>query len=384
MKRHWITRFVRSTPPDKATGAVMVPVYRASTYHQPDPWNPQKYDYARSGNPTREALEQAMADLEGGARGLAFASGNAAITAACLLFGSGDHLIVTRDCQGGTQRMFREVWARFKLSASFVDTHDLTAVERAILPNTRAILVENFSNPFLAVTDIAPLVKLAHQRGVLVLVDNTFVTPAWQNPLTLGADAVIYSATKLIAGHADVTAGLIVAREAALGDRLYTIQNSTGGILSPDESYQVLRGLQTLPLRAARAAENAEELARWLKKQPEVAQVYYPGLKGHPGHEIAKATMRGFGNMVTLCMREAERVPQWVRALSLIQVGAGFGSTATILSIARLHCHAALTPAERAERGIGDDVVRFSVGLEAVEDLQNDLLQAWRGVDQAR
>ncbi len=361
---------------DPATQAVTPPIYRATTYHQADPWNPPVYDYARSGNPTRHAFEQAMADLEHGVKGFAFSSGMAALTAAFMLLSQGDHLIVTRDCQGGTQRVLRGVFSRFGIQVSYVDTEDFDALEKAVKPNTQAILVENFSNPFLHVTDMPRLAKWAHEHHLLVMVDNTFITPYLQNPLTLGADLVIHSATKMIGGHSDITAGVAVAKEEDLARRLYFIQNACGAILSPDDAYMSLRGLHTLPVRMDRAQDTAMQLATALVTHPQVQRVYYPGLKTHPGHEVAKQTMRGFGQMLTIRLKDARLVPELARHLRLARVGAGFGGTETIISLPELHCHAALTPEERYERQITPDVVRISVGLESAADLLHDILEA--------
>lgn len=371
------TRFVHpGTERDPATGAVVPAVYRSVSYHHGDPAAPLRYDYARSGNPTREALEQAIATLEGGDRTMAFASGNAALASVFLLLSAGDHLLVTRDCQGGTQRMLRAVFSRFGLSASYVDTDDLSALEAARTPQTRAVLVENFSNPFLRVTDIAAVADWAHAAGLLLVVDNTFLTPYLQAPLMLGADIVVHSATKMISGHGDVTAGLATVRGADLGRRLYTVQNAVGAILSPDDSYLVLRGLRTLPVRMERASQGAGELARWLQRQPEVRAVHYPGLPEDPGHALAARTVGGFGNMVTARLAREDLIVPFVRALQIVEVGAGFGGTSTSISLPPLHCHAALTGEERDERDIRMDILRFSVGLEDIADVQHDLRQA--------
>jgi cystathionine beta-lyase/cystathionine gamma-synthase len=364
---------------DPATKAVVPPIYRATTYHQADPWNPPEYDYARSGNPTRHAFEGAMAKIEGGIQGFAFASGMAALTSAFMLLSQGDHLIVTRDCQGGTQRVLRGVFSRFGILASYVDTEDFEALEGALTPNTRAILVENFSNPFLHVTDIPRVGEWAHAHGLIVMVDNTFITPYLQNPLQLGADLVIHSATKMIGGHSDITAGIAVARDLALAQQLYFIQNACGPILSPDDAYMSLRGLHTLPVRMAQAQKTAMALACALSHTPGVKTVYYPGLPDHPGHDTAQRTVRGYGQMLTLRLEPAAGVPEVTQHLKLARVGAGFGGTETIVSLPVLHCHAALTQEERSERLITPDVLRISVGLEASEDLIEDFTAAILG-----
>ncbi|PSR21867.1 MAG: cystathionine gamma-synthase [Sulfobacillus acidophilus] len=376
------TRFVH-TPgaADPQYHALVPPIYKATTYHQHDPWQPGRYDYARSGNPTRQALEEAVAHLEGGVRGFAFGSGMATLTATFLLFEAGDHLLVTRDCQGGTQRLLRGVLQRFGLSVTYVDTHDLDQVDQNLQPNTKAILVENFSNPFLWVSDIALIAEWARSHQLLTLVDNTFLTPYLQQPLTLGADVVIHSATKMISGHSDVTAGVAAVRDPDLGRRLYFIQNACGLALSPDDSYLVFRGLKTLPVRMDRAQANAATLAHALANWPEVAAVYYPGLPSHPGHDTARRTAAGFGTMLSFRLKHPQRVPEMVQRFHFTQVGAGFGGTETIVSLPELHCHAALTPEERNERLITPDVVRVSVGLENPADIIHEFEHAIRAID---
>ncbi|MCL5116313.1 MAG: PLP-dependent aspartate aminotransferase family protein [Firmicutes bacterium] len=377
------TRFVHTGQEiDRATQAVVPPVYRATTYHQADPWNPPRFDYARSGNPTRQALEDAMAELEGGVRGFAFGSGMSALTAAFLLFSAGDHLIITRDCQGGTQRVLRGVFSRFGIEVSYVDTDDLDEVEQSLKPNTKAVLVENFSNPFLRVTDIGLVAEWAHAHDLLVLVDNTFITPYLQQPLKLGVDLVIHSATKMISGHSDVTAGVSVARTRELADRLYFVQNSCGLALPPDDSYWAFRGLKTLPVRMEQAQASAMKLAEALTTMPEVTAVYYPGLPQHPGHDTAQRTVAGFGQMLTFRLAQPFWVPNMVKHFQFAMVGAGFGGTETIVSLPELHCHAALTPNERTDRSITPDVVRVSVGLENAQDIIHEFQHAIRAASQ--
>jgi len=366
---------------DPATGALTPAVYRAVSFHHRDPAEHLRWDYSRSGNPTRDALEGAIAAVEGGTRGFAFASGNQAITAAFLLFAAGDHLIVTRDCQGGTQRLVRAVLNRFGLEVTYVDTDDLAAVRAAWRPTTRAVLVENFSNPFLRVSDIPALAAWTHDAGIRLLVDNTFLTPYLQAPLALGADLVLHSATKMIAGHGDVTAGVAATADPELGQALYMVQNATGGMLSPDDSYQVLRGLHTLPLRMERAQATALAFAQWLSEQPEVTEVHYPGLAEDPGHATAARTVRGFSNMVTVRLEDPRLVAPMARRLGMLRVGAGFGGPETSISLPELHCHAALTGAEREERRLTGEILRFSVGLEDLADIEGDLRQALDGAE---
>ena len=363
-------------PTDPMYHAVVPPVYRATTYHHADPWNPPPFDYARSGNPTRQLLEDALAEAEMGVRGLAFSSGMSAITAVFLLFSQGDHLIVTRDCQGGTQRALRGVFSRLGISATYVDTDNLAAVQEALTPATKAIFVENFSNPFLRVTDIQAVASWAHRHQLLTIVDNTFITPYLQKPLQLGADAVVHSASKMLAGHSDVTAGVIVAGSPELAQRLYFVQNACGLALSPDDSYLVYRGLKTLALRMEQAQTSAMALAAALQQVPGVVEVYFPGLKEHPGHDTALRSVGGFGAMVTFRLESAELVRSMVSRLQFTAVGAGFGGAETSISLPELHCHAALTADERREREIGSDIVRVSLGLEHTDDIVDEFVAA--------
>jgi len=363
-------------PPDPLTGATVPPLYLTSTYTQQALGEHLGYEYGRNDNPTRQALEEALASLEGGKAAVAFASGMAAITAVLLLLESGDHVLVTRDCQGGTQRLFRAVLARFGLTVSYVDTDDLDAVDAALRPNTKAIFIENFSNPFLRVTDTALVAEWAHSHQLLTLVDNTFLTPYLQQPLQLGADVVIHSASKMIAGHADVTAGVAVVANPDLGHRLYTILNACGMALAPDDAYLAQRGLKTLPLRMGQAQESALALAQALVTHPMVERVYYPGLSQHPGHDIAQRTMQGFGAMLTMRLADDQAVHRLVNRLQFVRIGAGFGGAETTISLPELHCHAALTETERAQRSITSDLVRISVGLEATTDILDEFFRS--------
>ena len=361
---------------DQAFKAVVPPVYKATTYHHADPWDPPPYDYARSGNPTRQAFESALAKLEGGVQGFAFSSGMSAITAALMLFSAGDHLLVTKDCQGGTQRVLRDVFSRFGIEVSYVNTDQLEELQSQRQNNTKAVFVENFSNPFLRVTDIGQVSEWAKSWRLLTLVDNTFITPYLQRPLSLGADLVIHSASKMIAGHSDVTAGIAVALEPELAHHLYFIQNATGMALSPDDAYQAFRGLKTLPLRMDRAQASALTLAKALTDWPEVTQVYYPGLVTDPGHETAQRTANGFGAMLSFRLESPDRVREMVKRLRLTVIGAGFGGAETSISLPELHCHAALTREERFERGITSNIVRVSVGLENSADIVAEFQRA--------
>src|SRR5512145_3251339 len=284
---------------DERTGAISFPIYPSATYRHPGVGESTGFDYTRSGNPTRQLLEEALAQLEGGARGLAFASGMAALTTLFLHFASGDHLVVSQDLYGGTYRVLDQVFGKLGLSVSYVDTGDTTAVTAAIRPNSKALLVETPGNPLLGVADLAALGRLCRERGLLFIVDNTFLTPVLQRPFDFGADVTVYSATKYFGGHNDLCAGVLVARTAELGERLYFLQNSTGGILPPQDCWLLLRSIKTLTLRLERHCANALQVARWLRTHPKVTAVYYPGLEEHPGHELSKRQTTGFGGMLS-------------------------------------------------------------------------------------
>lgn len=358
---------------DPRTGASSMPIYQVSTYHQPDPEHLGTYDYGRSDNPTREALENAIAGLEGGARGLAFASGMAAISSTLMLFEPGDHLLVGRDVYGGTYRVLTTLFRKWKLEAEFVDSTDPDAVLRAIRPGTRGLFVETPANPLLQITDLAAMAAIARARGLLSIADNTFMTPHLQRPLELGFDLVVHSATKFLGGHSDTIAGLAVAREAALGKRLRFIQNAFGAVLGPQDSWLVQRGLRTLAVRLDAQQAAAARLAVWLAARKEVRRVYYPGLEGHPGRDIHNRQADGAGAVVSFELANGPAAVAFLKAVHLPLVGVSLGGVETILSYPATMSHAAMPPAERHARGISDGLVRLSVGLEDVEDLIADL-----------
>ncbi|KPD01709.1 Cystathionine gamma-lyase [Geobacillus sp. BCO2] len=286
-------------PGDPHTGAVSVPIYQVSTYKQEEVGKHKGFEYSRTGNPTRAALEKLIADLEGGEAGFAFASGMAAITAVMMLFQSGDHLVLTDDVYGGTYRVMTNVLNRFGLEATFVDTSDVANIEAHIRPNTKAIYIETPTNPLLKITDLQAAAAIARAHGLLLIVDNTFSTPYFQTPLELGADIVIHSATKYLGGHSDVVAGLAVVRTPEFAQRLHYVQNSTGGVLGPQDSWLLMRGMKTLAVRMEEHEENARQIAAFLAEHKAVKRVHYPGLPDHPNHELAKQQMRGFGGMIS-------------------------------------------------------------------------------------
>ncbi|ALA69473.1 cystathionine gamma-synthase [Geobacillus stearothermophilus 10] len=363
-------------PGDPHTGAVSVPIYQVSTYKQEEVGKHKGFEYSRTGNPTRAALEKLIADLEGGEAGFAFASGMAAITAVMMLFQSGDHLVLTDDVYGGTYRVMTNVLNRFGLEATFVDTSDVANIEAHIRPNTKAIYIETPTNPLLKITDLQAAAAIARAHGLLLIVDNTFSTPYFQTPLELGADIVIHSATKYLGGHSDVVAGLAVVRTPELAERLHYVQNSTGGVLGPQDSWLLMRGMKTLAVRMEEYEENARQIAVFLAEHKTVKRVHYPGLPDHPNHELAKKQMRGFGGMISFdvgSLECAEKVLSRVRYFTLAE---SLGAVESLISLPGKMTHASIPKERREQLGITDGLIRLSVGLEDVNDLLDDLAQA--------
>lgn len=363
-------------PGDKTTGAVSFPIYQVSTYKQDEVGVHKGYEYSRTGNPTRFALEELIKDLEEGERGFAFGSGMAAITAVMMLFSSGDHVILTDDVYGGTYRIMNKVLNRIGLQSSFVDTTDLDAVKDAIKPNTKAIYIETPTNPLLKVTDIKSAAQLAKAHGLLTIVDNTFSTPYWQTPLTLGADIVLHSATKYLGGHSDVVAGLVVVNNEKLADDLHFVQNSTGGILGPQDSWLLIRGIKTLGLRMEAHEANTLKIVEFLSAHKAVDKVYYPGLESHPQHAIAKTQADGFGGMVSFDVGSAEKAAEVLSKVKYFTLAESLGAVESLISVPAKMTHASIPAERRAELGINDGLIRISVGIEDVEDLIDDLQNA--------
>lgn len=360
---------------DPLTGAVSTPIYQVSTFHQ-DIDHPGLYDYSRSGNPTRAELEHLIADLEHGVRGFAFASGMAATTAVLMTFAPGDHLVVSEDLYGGTYRALTKVFSRWQLEVTFVETADTRAVREAIRPNTKALFVETPSNPLLKISDLKGLIAIAKEHHILTIVDNTFLTPYYCRPLEWGADIVVHSATKFLNGHSDVVAGLVVAREEEVASAIGFIQNALGAVLGPQDSWLLIRGLKTLGIRLDRQSANALELAKWLSGQPWVEKVYYPGLPGYPGKEVLEKVSSGYGAIVTFVIKEDEIFRRLLHRLVLPAVAVSLGAVESILTHPATMSHAAMPAEERAKRGIKDNLVRLSVGLESPKDIIADFLQA--------
>ncbi|QOS97760.1 bifunctional cystathionine gamma-lyase/homocysteine desulfhydrase [Brevibacterium sp. JNUCC-42] len=361
---------------DIHTGAVSTPIYQVSTYKQDGIGVHKGYEYSRTGNPTRHSLETYMADLEGGARGLAFGSGMAALSTILSLCNQGDHLVVGDDVYGGTYRVITRVFSKLGLEATYVDTTDLAAVEKALRPNTRMIIMETPTNPLLNVTDVRAVAEIAKSKGVLLVVDNTFMTPYWQNPLDLGADIVFHSATKYLGGHSDVVAGVVVTKEAELGEQLHFLQNAIGAILGPQDSWLLLRGAKTLGIRMEEQENNANQLALWLQEQASISRVLYPGLASHPGHEQMKKQARGFGGMISFDVGSNSRAEEVLSKLKYFTLAESLGAVESLIGLPARMTHASIPAERRAELGITDGLIRISVGIEDVEDLLEDLEQA--------
>ncbi|RII30232.1 MAG: cystathionine gamma-synthase [Geobacter sp.] len=362
---------------DPLTGALGVPIYQTSTFRQKSLDEFGKYDYARSGNPSREAVEEAIALLEGGSRGFAFASGMAAITSTLLIFSAGDHLVVCDDVYGGTYRALTGIFNRLGISSTFVDATDPTAVEAAIRPETRGIYLETPSNPLLKVTDLRRLVALARSRGIITLVDNTFMTPYLQRPLELGCDIVLHSGTKFLSGHSDVICGYAVVRDEELGERIRYIQNGFGAILGPQDSFLALRGLKTLKVRMDQSQASTVRIVHWLAEQKQVTRIHYPGLEDHPGHLIHQGQADGPGAVFSFELDSFETTRRLLEGTRLASFAVSLGGVESIISYPARMSHAAVPADERERKGIKDTLVRFSTGLEAAEDLMADISAAF-------
>jgi cystathionine gamma-synthase/cystathionine beta-lyase len=362
---------------DTRTGAVTIPVYQTATFRHPGLGQSTGYDYSRSGNPTRQALEEGIARLDNGARGFAYASGMAAIANLMLLFRPGDHLVVTEDLYGGSYRLFEQTYRQYGLEFSYVDTSDPARVAAAIRPNTRCLFVESLTNPLLKVTDIAALSALCKGRDILMIVDNTFLTPYLLRPLDLGADITVYSATKYLSGHNDTVAGLAVVKDPQLAEKVYFQQNSVGAVLGPQDSWLTIRGMKTLSIRLDRQQENAGRIARWLDAHPRVHKVYYPGLADHPGHDLQQRQSGGFGAMIAFEVDNPALVEQLLLKTRLISFAESLGGVETLITFPEGQTHADIQPEIRRRLGITSTLLRLSVGIEDVNDLIADLDQAF-------
>ena len=364
--------------PDPTSGAVVPPVHLASTFMLPAAEGPADYDYARTGSPTRHAFEAVAASLDSGARALAFASGMAATHCASLLLKPGDHLVTGTDIYGGSWRLFNNVLTEQGIAVTAVDTTNREAVRQAIRPETRMLWIEPIGNPLLSVTDVAGCVAIAREAGLLLVADNTLATPVLCRPLELGADIVMHSATKYIGGHSDLLGGLVVARTAELGERLHWLQNATGGVLGPLESFLCCRGVKTLELRVLAQSATAARIAGWLSRHPRVRRVHYPGLADHPNHAVAAGQFSGgFGGMVSFeidgDVAAAKRV---VESTELFRLAVSLGAVESLIELPAVMSHGAYAPEARRAVGITDGLIRLSIGLEAAADLEADLAAA--------
>ena len=364
--------------PDPTTGAVTIPIYQTSTYVQEGLGKHKGFEYARTQNPTRTALEKNMAVLEAGCAGYAFASGMAAITAVThLLLKQDDHAVCTENVYGGTFRLFDKIVKNYGVEFTYVDTSNLGDLERAIRPNTRMVFVETPTNPLMVITDVRAVCDLAHRHNCRVVVDNTFMSPYFQRPLDLGADIVVHSTTKYLNGHSDSIGGVAVLKRKDDAARLQFIQNAAGAILSPFDSWLVLRGIKTLAVRMEAHNANGMTIAKYLAGRKDVHRVYYPGLANHTGHNLAKKQMSGFGGMIAFDLGSLERAKRFLEAVKLCSFGESLGGVETLISHPATMTHDSVPPEERARMGITDGLVRISVGIEDVEDLIADLERAF-------
>lgn len=361
---------------DPHTGAVSVPIYQVSTYKQEAVGKFNGYEYSRTGNPTRNALEELIKDLENGVAGFAFGSGMAAISSVMMLFKSGDHVVMTDDVYGGTYRVMTKVLNRLGIQSTFVDTTDLNVVKEAIQENTKAIYVETPTNPLLKVTDIQAISSLAKENNLLSIVDNTFNTPYWQNPIDHGADIVLHSATKYLGGHSDVVAGLVVVNTKELAEEVHFVQNSAGAILGPQDSWLLIRGLKTLGVRMEEHEKNTARIVKFLSTHPAVEKIYYPGLSTHPGNDISVNQSRGFGGMVSFDIGSAEKADDLLSKVKYFTLAESLGAVESLISVPARMTHASIPKDRRDELGITEGLVRISVGLEDADDLIEDLAKA--------
>jgi cystathionine beta-lyase/cystathionine gamma-synthase len=364
--------------PDPSTGAIMTPIYQTSTYVQEAPGVNKGFEYARSQNPTRKALEEAVAVIENGEYGLVFGSGVAATDALMRLFKPGDEIICSSDMYGGTYRLFSKIYEPYGFKFVYVDTADAAKVKASINENTKLLWIETPTNPLMNITDINAMANMAKEAGVLLCVDNTFASPYLQNPLDLGADIVMHSATKYLGGHSDVIQGCLVMNDAVLRDKLYFIQKSCGAVPGPMDCFLVLRGIKTLALRMKAHSENGAKIAQWLKNHPKVDKVYWPGFEDHPGHSIAKAQMKDFGGMISFELKKdsVDEVKRVMMATKLFSLAESLGGVESLINHPASMTHASIPREERIKNGLRDSLIRLSVGIEDADDLIADLKQA--------
>lgn len=376
------TQIIHSIPVDPLTGSISVPIYQTSTFVQDAPGENKGYDYARTNNPTRATLEQIAAKLEGGAAASAFASGLAAIDAVLKLLESGDEILAVDDIYGGAFRLFTQIYAKFGIKVNYVDTTQAVNVLDALTPKTKLVWLETPTNPTLKISDIEAIAQTAHQHGALLCVDNTFASPALQQPIALGADIVLHSATKYLGGHSDLIAGLVISKTKELGEQIKFIQNASGAILSPNDSWLVIRGIETLPLRIKQHSASALTIAKFLETHPEVEKVFYPGLESHPNHDIARKQQSGFGGIISFTLKSnlESEAKRFVCSTGLFKLAESLGGVKSLLCHPATMTHKTIPAPQRRAAGVADSLIRLSVGLEEAEDLIADLEQALQKV----
>ena len=372
------TNILHSIPVDPLTGAISVPIYQTSTFVQEAPGVNKGFDYARTNNPTRATLESIIAQLEGGSVGVAFASGLAAIDAVVKLLKSGDEILAVDDIYGGAFRLFTQIYEKFGITVNYVDSTNAENVFNAITPKTKLIWIETPTNPTLKISDIAAIAKIARASGCWLCVDNTFASPALQQPLTLGADIVVHSATKYLGGHSDLIAGLVVTKDRELGEKIKFIQNASGAILAPFDSWLVIRGIETLALRIKQHCANAQKVAEYLEQHPAVEKVFYPGLTSHPNHDIAAKQAKGFGGIVSFTLKDDTEATaiQFVTSTKLFLLAESLGGIKSLVSHPANMTHKSIPAEKRRAAGVADSLIRLSVGLEDADELIKDIDQA--------
>ena len=380
------TQIIHSIPVDPLTGAISVPIYQTSTFVQEAPGVNKGFDYARTNNPTRAALENIIAELEEGKVGVAFASGLAAIDAVVKLLKSGDEILAVDDIYGGAFRLFTHIYEKFGITINYVDTTNAENVFNAVTPKTKLIWIETPTNPTLKISDIAAIAKIAKASNCWLCVDNTFASPALQKPLLLGADIVVHSATKYLGGHSDLIAGLVVTKDQELGEKIKFIQNASGAILAPFDSWLVIRGIETLPLRIKQHCLNAQVVAEYLEQHPDVDKVFYPGLKSHFNHDISKIQAKGFGGVVSFTLKNdtEEAAIQLVKSTKLFKLAESLGGVKSLLCHPANMTHKSIPTEKRRASGVADSLIRLSVGLEEADDLVKDLEQAFAQVKKTK
>jgi cystathionine beta-lyase/cystathionine gamma-synthase len=377
---HFETKIIHSIPVDELTGAISTPIYQTSTFNQEEPGIHKGFDYSRTNNPTRKVLEDLAATLESGKYGFAFASGLAAIDAVIKLLNTGDEVLAVDDIYGGTFRIFTQIYSRFGVKIKFIDTTDIINVADNISERTKFVWIESPTNPALKISDIAEIAKIVHASNALLVVDNTFASPALQKPLELGADIVIHSATKYLGGHSDLIAGLIIVKDEELGEKLKFIQNSSGGVLGPFDSWLTIRGIETLELRMKKHSENAFRVAKFLGTVEEVDDLYYPGLPSHKNHQIAKKQQKHFGGIVSFTLKDdtVESAAKFTTSAKLFKLAESLGGVKSLICHPATMTHKSIPAEVRRKSGVKDSLIRLSVGIENAEDLIDDLRQAFQ------